>query len=282
MSSKSQLIGGGLNRIFHYFAYSFCAVLIASVAVAGSTVNSDIQKAKQFMEKGMYPQAKAFWQKVIDRKPKDGSAYFQSGICDIYLSEYDNADRMFMKAIQLDSQYAYSIADEYKKAALKAHEQGNNLNAIMRAKKAEAYEPGIMANALNIIGLSDDVGNVEIELKDIKSRFVGTELGSALIISGMAINKYDQARTQIKLIGKLFSNGKIIEQTRHTYCGHKIDEKGLSGANPTELIRKFELPPNINVSPGGSLPFHLLFYPLPKNKLEEFTVHVERSTIVNK
>ena len=116
------------------------SILLASNLCVASN-DTDIQNAKKFMNDGMYPQAIAFWDKVIEEHPEDAASYFQLGICYLNLYDFDKADDSFAEAIRLQLDYAYKVSDEYMKVACKAITDAKIIVALNAYKKATQYQP---------------------------------------------------------------------------------------------------------------------------------------------
>jgi tetratricopeptide (TPR) repeat protein len=106
-----------------------------------------------FMNDGMYPQAIALWEKVIEEHPENAAPYFQLGICHLNLYEFDNADDSFAEAIRLQLDYAYKVSDEYMKVACKALSEGKIIVALDGYKKATQYQPNKDVGIDNLCGI---------------------------------------------------------------------------------------------------------------------------------
>jgi tetratricopeptide (TPR) repeat protein len=106
-----------------------------------------------FMRDGMYPQAIALWEKVIEEHPEDAALYFQLGICHLNLYDFDNADNSFAEAIRLQLDYAYKISDEYMKITCKAISEGKIIVALDGYKKATQYQPDKDVGIDNLCGI---------------------------------------------------------------------------------------------------------------------------------
>ena len=130
----------------------FISILLASNLCVASN-DTDIQNAKMFMNDGMYPQAIALWEKVIEEHPEDAASYFQLGICHLNLYDFDNADDRFADAIRLQLDYAYKVSDEYLKATCKALSEGKIIVALDGYKKATQYQPNKDVGIDNICGI---------------------------------------------------------------------------------------------------------------------------------
>jgi len=102
-----------------------------------------VEKANEFMKAGMYPQAIELLKKRIDDKPSDGQAHFQLGICYIHTNMFTKADKRFASAVQLNSDYGFQIADEYKKVGINNLQNGHIVTTDKLFKKAFKYQPNL-------------------------------------------------------------------------------------------------------------------------------------------
>ena len=103
--------------------------------------DSNVKKAKEFMQAGMYPQAIALLEKEINEEPTNDEAHFQLGICYINQNNYSGADERFASAVKLKPDYGYEIGKEFKKASDEALKIGNLSSASSLFDKAIIYDP---------------------------------------------------------------------------------------------------------------------------------------------
>jgi len=122
------------------------AVLLAVfmfVAHAHALFDSNVDKAKDFMKAGMYPQAIALLEKEINDNPTNAEAHFQLGICYINQNNYSSADERFASAVRLKPEYGYKIGKEYKKVGEEFIRKGNYSRAKSLFSKAVNYQPDL-------------------------------------------------------------------------------------------------------------------------------------------
>ncbi len=124
-------------------------LLLVLASPTSAFFGSDVKKAKEFMQAGMYPQAIELLKKRISEKPTDAEAHFQLGICYINQGQYSGADERFGSAVRLKSDYGYKIGTEYKKGADSAFSKGNLRQADSLFEKAINYDPKFKAHGYN-------------------------------------------------------------------------------------------------------------------------------------
>ena len=135
-----------------YILLLLMSILLASNLCVASN-DTDIQNAKKFMNDGMYPQAIALWDKVIEEHPEDAASHFQLGICYLNLYDFDNADDSFAEAIRLQLDYAYKLSDEYMKVACNAITEAKVTVAFDAYKKATQYQPDMEVGIDKLCGV---------------------------------------------------------------------------------------------------------------------------------
>jgi tetratricopeptide (TPR) repeat protein len=104
---------------------------------------SNVDKAKEFMQAGMYPQAITLLEKETNDNPTNAEAHFQLGICYVNQNNFSNADERFSSAVCLKPDYGYQIGEEYKKAGKESISKGNNSSAKSLFSKAVDYQPNL-------------------------------------------------------------------------------------------------------------------------------------------
>ena len=130
---------------------------------------------------------------------------------------------------------------------------------------------------------SDTTGNLMIETLDVDSRFVvNAKAGKLFVITGQIKNGYSDVRSYIRVIGKLYTKGKILAQTGTVFCGNVLSDIELSNMEVAAIKKRLsnrlgDNKSNMQVKPGQELPFMIVFANLPDN-LEEFAIEVAGST----
>ena len=122
----------------------------------------------------------------------------------------------------------------------------------------------------------------QIKLADLNGYFVANgATGQLFVIQGRAINAYPDARSAIAVKGVLLSKGgkPVLQQT--VFSGNMLDEgqlRSLPFAKIEESMNNQfgDSLSNLNVAPGKSIPFTIVFKNLPAD-LAEFTVEVTDS-----
>jgi pilus assembly protein FimV len=131
--------------------------------------------------------------------------------------------------------------------------------------------------------VSDPTGSLKIDTLDVNSKFLlNVKEGKLFVITGRVKNGYSDVRRFIKINGKLYKKGKVLYQTETAFCGNVLSDIELSNMD-LEAIKKRLLNrsgdnnSNMQIKPGGEIPFMIVFSNLPED-LEEFSIEVASST----
>ena len=151
--------------------------------------------------------------------------------------------------------------------------------------KPELAAP-VVGKVMNLIGMGgeaveehkdDTQGNKKISPLNAKHFFRQNETaGQILVITGVAKSHYAQARHFISMKGLLHdAKGAILAQ-RMVFCGNVLSEEQLKTLTVPEMnkilaVKGGQNGTNMNVKPGQSVPFMLVFDKIPK-ELAEYTV----------
>ncbi|MBW2604973.1 MAG: zinc-ribbon domain-containing protein [Deltaproteobacteria bacterium] len=131
--------------------------------------------------------------------------------------------------------------------------------------------------------VSDPAGSLKIDTLDVNSKFLlNVKDGKLFVITGRVKNGYPDVRRFISINGRLYKKGKILVQTETVFCGNFLSDIELSNieleAIKKRLSNRFgDNKSNMQINPGGELPFMLIFSNLPDD-LEEFSIEVAGST----
>jgi len=105
--------------------------------------DSDVDKAKEFMQAGMYPQAIELLEKRINNEPTDAEAHFQLGLCHFHTGNYSEADNRFSSAVAFKPGCKETIAQKYKKAGFDSLEKGQGQESTRLFETAIKYQPSL-------------------------------------------------------------------------------------------------------------------------------------------
>lgn len=134
--------------------------------------------------------------------------------------------------------------------------------------------------------VSDPAGNLHLSTLNINSRFIENDsAGRLFIITGEVKNGYTVARSHIQVNGKIYSQGKQLVKSENVFSGNILSDLDLKNLSFEDISNRLNTKDgsrmaNVDVKPGATVPFMLVFSKLPEN-LEEFTIEVAGSSAVN-
>lgn len=117
----------------------------------------------------------------------------------------------------------------------------------------------------------------EIRISTTQSYYVdNSNLGQIFIIKGSATNNYATVQSELSVKGTLYQKDGVALAHQTAYCGNILNNEQLQSATKDVLNNQMANPfgaalSNVNVAPGQSLPFMIVFTDLP-DELNEFSV----------
>lgn len=129
----------------------------------------------------------------------------------------------------------------------------------------------------------DEVGNLKIIAFDITDQFIDNpKSGKLFIISGKVKNEYSEARSFIRVTGKLYTDERVLSKTATTYCGNVLSDQDLLNMDMDSINKRLLIPfgdnkSNVNVKPGKLLQFMIVFPDIP-DTTKEYTLEVAGSS----
>ena len=115
--------------------------------------------------------------------------------------------------------------------------------------------------------------------KSVNGRFVtNSTAGNLFVLTGRIENPSNIAYSHIEIRGALITKNKEEAKIKNAFCGNIITEDMLKTGNISDINTLLTLKEgahkiNVNVAPGASVPFMVVFSDL-QEKLENFTVKV--------
>ncbi|MBU0462499.1 MAG: zinc-ribbon domain-containing protein [Proteobacteria bacterium] len=115
--------------------------------------------------------------------------------------------------------------------------------------------------------------------KSVNGRFVtNSTAGTLFVITGRIENPSNISYSHIEIRGALITKNKEEAKIKNVFCGNIITEDMLKTGNISDINTLLTLKEgahkiNVNVAPGASVPFMVVFSDLPE-KLENFTIKV--------
>jgi predicted Zn finger-like uncharacterized protein len=148
--------------------------------------------------------------------------------------------------------------------------------------------PGLIPDSLPMLKPANkqeiaDMGVRRLSFKSVTGSFVDSEnSGSLFVIRGMVTNDYPKSRSFILIKGTILDDKGQVVKRKLAYVGNNFKEEEIKSL-PLEKINKAMKNrygmgrKNVNITPGASIQFTIVFEDLPKN-LSEFTVEAVSSS----
>jgi len=118
----------------------FC---LLTVPLTFAFFDTPVDKAKDFMDAGMYQQALETLNKHIMEEPKDAEAHYYMGLCYVQMGKYGKAEERFKSAVRLDPEYKAKIGRGYKQVGLDALIEGDTRKAQRLFERAVQHQPNL-------------------------------------------------------------------------------------------------------------------------------------------
>jgi len=146
------------------------------------------------------------------------------------------------------------------------------------------YAPAILIERaqLMIMGTVATETNGQIDLIDLRSQFVVNQsAGTLFVVHGKAVNNFSDARSTISVRGIIYdASGKaVLQQT--AFCGNLLDEAALRTMPYAKIEETMnnqfgDSLSNLNIDPGQSIPFSIVFRNIPA-EVAEFNIELADS-----
>ena len=127
-----------------------------------------------------------------------------------------------------------------------------------------------------------DPGVRQLSFKGVTGAFVDASNGRQLfVIRGLVSNDYATARRFILVRGTILNDKGEMVRKQEAYAGNTFTDEALRSVSPADLSMAMKNRPgkndaNVNIPPGQTIPFMILYENLPEN-LSEFTVEAVSS-----
>ncbi len=150
------------------------------------------------------------------------------------------------------------------------------------------FAPQLIPESLSFLKLPKkeqvkDTGVRRLEFKGVTGSFVDSKVaGQLFVVKGIVINNYPKARSYILVKASILDEKGKVVKTRDAYAGNNLTDQELKELPYGDIVkimnnRAGRDGANVNLAPGSSVPFMIVFEKLPQD-LSEFTVEAVRSS----
>lgn len=160
-------------------------VVLLTLAVCGCSKTPD-NKAQEFMDAGMYEQAKVVLSSAVEANPTNPKLHFMLGQCFLAAGEPGQAQQAFDRATRLEPDYGKMIGKAYYDQGIAAvNDREREILFLLAARYDPSTKPATAAFYANaaIANLSSTVDQVErsAELAVSYDPAVGREIAAAIL-----------------------------------------------------------------------------------------------------
>lgn len=150
------------------------------------------------------------------------------------------------------------------------------------------FAPQMIAERLSLLKMPEkksvkDLGVRRLSFKAVTGTFVNSQSnGQLFVVKGMVVNDYPKPRSFILVKASILDEKGNVVRSKRSYAGNSFSEQELQELPIQEIENAMKNPrgrdgSNVNVAPGASIPFMIVFQNLPKD-LSEFTVEAVSSS----
>lgn len=150
------------------------------------------------------------------------------------------------------------------------------------------FAPQMIPDSLSFLKMPEkkavhDLGVRRLSFKAVTGSFINTEgSGQLFVVRGMVVNDYSKPRSFILVKASILDDKGNVVRTKRAYAGNSFSEEELRKLPFQEIEKAMKNPrgkdeSNVNVAPGASIPFMIVFKDLPSD-LSEFTVEAVSSS----
>ncbi|MBA3027646.1 MAG: DUF3426 domain-containing protein [Desulfobacteraceae bacterium] len=131
-------------------------------------------------------------------------------------------------------------------------------------------------------GFMPEKGKMVVIESSLKNNFIdNAKIGSLLVITGNIQNKFNKERSHVQVSVDVLGIDKTLIKSDVVYCGNLVKSQSLMNDDMSTVKRLLMIPDgelrtNINIKPGGMVPFMVVFSDLP-GSVKEFQVKVAGS-----
>ncbi len=148
--------------------------------------------------------------------------------------------------------------------------------------------PQLIPDSLSFLKMPEkkavkDLGVRRLSFKGVTGSFINTKnSGQLFVVKGTVVNEYPKPRSFILVKASILDDKGKVVRSKRAYAGNVFTDEELKTLSFQEIDKALKNPrgkngSNVNVAPGASVPFIIVFQNLPSD-LSEFTVEAVSSS----
>ena len=150
------------------------------------------------------------------------------------------------------------------------------------------FAPQLIPDSLSFLKMPEkkalnDLGVRRLSFKGVTGSFINTaQSGQLFVVKGTVTNDYSKPRSFILVKASILDDKGQVVRSKRAYAGNTFSEEELKRLPFHEIEKAMKNPrgkdgANVNIAPGSSVPFMIVFKDLPSD-LSEFTVEAVSSS----
>ncbi len=150
------------------------------------------------------------------------------------------------------------------------------------------FAPQLIPDSLSFLKMPEkktvrDLGVRRLSFKGVTGSFINTtKSGQLFVVRGTVVNGYPKPRSFILVKASILDDKGQVVRSKRAYAGNVFTDEELKNLPFQEIDKALKNPrgkdgANVNVAPGASVPFMIVFQNLPSD-LSEFTVEAVSSS----
>lgn len=150
------------------------------------------------------------------------------------------------------------------------------------------FAPQLIPDSLSFLKMPEkkalkDLGVRRLTFKGVTGSFINTsKSGQLFVVKGTVVNDYSKPRSFILVKASILDDKGKVVRSKRAYAGNSFSEEELKKLPFQEIEKAMKNPrgkdgSNVNIAPGSSVPFMIVFKDLPSD-LSEFTVEAVSSS----
>jgi len=150
------------------------------------------------------------------------------------------------------------------------------------------FAPQLIPDSLSFLKMPEkralnDLGVRRLSFKGVTGSFIKTaQSGQLFVVKGTVTNDYPKPRSFVLVKASILDEKGQVVRSKRAYAGNIFSDEELKKLPFQEIEKAMKNPKgkdgaNVNIAPGSSVPFMIIFRNLPGN-LSEFTVEAVSSS----
>jgi len=185
--------GWSMTTARHYIRLALPSFALLFLVFLHACSKSPGEKAQEFIDAGMYEQAKIVLSGAIEESPKNARLHFMLGRCLLATRDISQAQDSFERATRLDANYGDLISKEYYSEAVAAT-KANDRDFLF--SQAARFDPSIKAEIARIY-MAEAISKIDAPIEVVEPLVTSTVEYDQTLAKQLASVILDKAKDQL-------------------------------------------------------------------------------------